>query len=254
MTQADKARAFHAMHTAGAPLILFNAWDPGSAQTIAAAGAAAIATSSWAVAAAFGSQDGENAPLAIVLSNLARIVAAVDLPVSLDFERGYGASPRDVQQSVAAALEAGAIGFNIEDGVDGGLRESEDQAARIAAARAAALAHGVPAFLNARTDIFLLTPANHTLEMVEAALLRAQRYAAAGADGLFVPGLRDAHLIEKLCAGAPLPINIMASPKDANTQHLAALGVSRISFGTGPYRIAMQALAEAAKTALARSH
>jgi len=253
MTQIDKARAFAALHRPGAPLILFNVWDPGSAKTVAAAGAAAIATGSWSVAAAFGYDDGEAIPLEIVLGNLSRIVGAVDRPVSLDFERGYGATPREVQNSIAAALDAGAIGFNIEDSVESGLRNAVAQSERIAAARAAAEAKGIPAFVNARTDVFLLNQPPHTLDMVEEALARAQTYVAAGANGIFVPGLQDELLIERMCARAPAPLNIMARPGGLDSRRLAALGVARISYGPGPYRLAMQALADATKAALGQA-
>lgn len=253
MNQIDKARTFAALHAPGAPLILCNVWDPGSAKVVAAAGAAAIATGSWSVAAAFGYEDGEAIPLDIVLGNLARIVAAVDRPVSLDFERGYGATPSEVERAIAAALEAGAIGFNIEDGVDAGLRDRDGQSQRIAAARDAAEAKGVPAFVNARTDVFLVNQGPHTQDMVEEALTRAQSYVAAGADGIFVPGLQDATLIENFCARAPAPVNIMARPGGMDARRLAALGVARVSHGPGPYRLAMQALADAAKAALVQA-
>jgi 2-methylisocitrate lyase-like PEP mutase family enzyme len=136
--QIVKASAFRALHTVGDPIILFNAWDAGSARAIATAGAKAIATGSWSVATAHGSDDGEQLPLELVLANIARIANTVDLPISLDFERGYGETPDDVGRSVAAAIGAGAIGFNIEDSAAGGLRAAVDQGERLAAARAAA--------------------------------------------------------------------------------------------------------------------
>lgn len=147
--QIANASAFRALHTVGDPVVLFNAWDAGSATAIAAAGAKAIATGSWSVASAHGSNDGEQLPLELVLANLARIANTVDLPVTLDFERGYGETPADVGRSVAAAISAGAIGFNIEDSSAGGLRTADEQAARLAAARAAAERAAVPVFVNA---------------------------------------------------------------------------------------------------------
>lgn len=249
MSQAQKAEHFRALHTQGAPLILFNAWDPGSAKTVADAGAAAIATGSWSVAAAFGFEDGEQTPLALVLENVARIARAVPLPVTLDFERGYGADPEEVSRSVTASLAAGAIGFNIEDSTGAGLRDAQDQAGRIAAARSAAKAAEIPAFINARTDVFLIAPAPHTEALVDEALRRAGIYAKAGADGLFAPGLQDIGLITTLCARSPLPVNIMKSANGPAIAELAACGVARVSHGPGPYRLAMRALAEAAKEA-----
>jgi methylisocitrate lyase len=251
-TQIEKAVAFRALHQPGAPLFLFNAWDAGSARAVAAAGAKAIATGSWSVAAAFGFEDGEQLPLALALENLARIVRAVDLPVTLDFERGYGADPAGVEAAVAAAISAGAIGFNIEDGLQDGLRAGAEQAQRLAAARAGAKAAGVPVFLNARTDVFLRAPAEtHDTEMAHAALARARLYAEAGADGLFVPGLVAEPLIEMICAHSPLPVNIMSSAAAPSNARLASLGVARVSYGPNPYRLAMQALTQAAQAAFA---
>ncbi len=250
--QRERATRFHALHVPGKPLVLFNAWDPGSAATIAATGAKAIATGSASVAYAHGYQDGEKIPLALVLANLKRIVAAVELPVTLDFEAGYAREPARLAENIAAAVEAGAIGFNFEDGVvDGeGLYPLADQVARIRAIRAAAERAGVPIFLNARTDAYLQAPAStHDAAMVDATLERARAYADAGASGLFVPGLVDEALVARCCADSPLPVNVMLSSKAPSAAKLASLGVARISHGPGPYRLAMKALADAARAA-----
>ena len=240
--------AFRALHVAGDPLILFNAWDAGSAKVIAAAGAKAIATGSWSVAAAHGFADGEQLPLDLALANLARIVAAVDLPVSIDLERGYGEEPERVAETVAQAIAAGAVGCNIEDGRGGGeLFGPNEQAARIAAARAAADGAGVAMFVNARIDLFLTTPAErHDPAIVERAIERAHAYAEAGADGIFPIMLTDEALIERFCEACPRPVNVFASPKAAPAARLAALGAARISHGPSPYRRAMAFLEEAA--------
>ncbi|MFL5183823.1 MAG: isocitrate lyase/phosphoenolpyruvate mutase family protein, partial [Microvirga sp.] len=113
--QMTKAQTFKALHVPGDPIILFNAWDAGSAKAVAASGAKAIATGSWSVAAAHGFEDGEHMPLDIALANLERIVAATDLPVTIDLESGYGTTAEEVGATVARALQAGAIGCNLED-------------------------------------------------------------------------------------------------------------------------------------------
>jgi 2-methylisocitrate lyase-like PEP mutase family enzyme len=252
MTQAAKAQAFRALHCHGAPLILFNAWDAGSARVIAEAGAKAIATGSFSVAAAHGFGDGEEQlPLDLALANLARIDAAVDLPVSLDFERGYGETPAAIGDSIAAAIAAGAIGFNIEDGFgERTLRDAAAQAERLAAARQAADKTGVAAFLNARIDAFLITPPEaHDEALLSEALRRAKLYVEAGADGVFLPGLARADLIAIAGAAAPAPLNIMAMRTTPDKATLASLGVARISHGPGPWRLAMRALQEAAEAA-----
>jgi len=174
-TQADRARAFAALHVKGRPLILFNVWDAGSAKIAAATGARAIATGSHSVAVANGYDDGEKIPLDLALANLARIVAVVDLPVTLDFEGAYAASPSGVAKTVAQAIGAGAIGINFEDQIVGGegLYAIADQQARIRAARSAGEAAGVPIFINARTDYFLKEPRDKHGAFVDAAIERA---------------------------------------------------------------------------------
>jgi 2-methylisocitrate lyase-like PEP mutase family enzyme len=250
--QTTKAQTFKALHVPGHPIILFNAWDAGSAKAVAAGGAKAIATGSWSVAAAHGFEDGEHMPLDLALANLERIVTATDLPVTIDLESGYGTTPEEVGETVARALQAGAIGCNIEDSSreTGPLRPTSEQAARLKEARNAADRLGIPAFLNARTDVFLIASSDGHDGLVEDALERARAYADAGADGLFVPGLVDEKLIARVVEGSPLPVNIMMSASAPPAARLAELGVARISHGPGPYRMMMKALENAAREAL----
>jgi len=247
-TQKEKALLFASLHKPGDPLILFNAWDAGSAKVIAEAGARAIATGSWSVAAAQGFADGEAMPLDLVLANVRRIAAAVDLPVTIDFEGGYAADPAGVAANAARLAEAGAIGCNFEDRVVGGdgLHSIEEQSARIAAISNAA---GEAFFINARTDVFLKSPVEAHGGLIDSALQRAAAYAEAGARGLFVPGLADEALIERVCAASPLPVNIMVWSGTPPLKRLAELGAARISHAGGPWRIAMKALAQAAEAA-----
>lgn len=251
--QQEAARRFRALHVPGDPLVLFNAWDAGSARAVADAGAKAIATGSWSVAAANGFADGENLSLPFALDNLRRIVGSVALPVTIDLESGYGETSEAVGATVAAALEAGAIGCNLEDSfpADGSLRDSAGQVVRLAAARKAADDAGIAMYLNARTDVFFQKPVDaHDTAMVDVALERARAYADAGASGLFVPGVLAEALIARIAEASPLPVNIMAMPGVPNRKRLAELGVARISHGPGPYRGAMQWLTEAAKAAM----
>ena len=247
MPTPEKAAAFAALHRAGNPLILYNAWDAGSARAVAEAGAKAIATGSASVAAAHGFADAQALPLELALANAARIVAAVELPVTIDFEGGYAVEPEALARNVGRLAETGAIGCNLEDQVVGGdgLHPIERQSARIRAARAVA---GADFFINARTDIFLKAkPETHDGDMVDQALERANVYAEAGASGFFVPGLADLKLLERLCAASPLPVNFMAFPGAPSAAAVAAAGVARISHGPFPYRLAMKALGEAAR-------
>jgi 2-methylisocitrate lyase-like PEP mutase family enzyme len=243
---SDKARVFAALHKPGDPLILYNAWDAGSAKVVAEAGAKAIATGSYSVAAAQGFDDREALPLDLALANAERIVAAVDLPVTIDFEGAYAAEPDAAAANVSRLAATGAVGCNFEDQiVDAeGLHPIPFQAERIRAIRAAV---GANFFLNARTDIFLKAPREtHDAAMVDEALERGRFYADAGASGLFLPGLVDETLIERACAASPLPINIMNMIGAPSTARLAELGVARISHAGGPWRLAMRALKEAA--------
>ncbi len=253
MSQSDKARAFAALHVEGDPVVLFNCWDPGSAQAVAASGAKALATGSASVAGAFGAPDGEGLALDLVLENLARIAAATDLPVSLDFEGGYAADPAPLAENFSRALEAGAIGINFEDQVVGtsDLYDVETQCARIRALRTAAEAAGIPAFINARTDLFLKSgPAEHAGHM-PAAIERAAAYADAGASGFFAPKLGDEGLIGQLCEAVDLPVNILAFPGFPSRARLAELGVARISHGPFPWRNMLKWLEAEARAALA---
>jgi len=248
--QARKARDYREHHIPGTPLVLFNVWDAGSAQAVTAAGAKAIATSSWSVAHANGFADGEQLPLPFAIENLRRIVAATELPVTVDLESGYGETPEAVSASIGFAIDVGAVGCNLEDSVpvDGRLRTAADQAVRIRSARRASETAGLPFFINARTDVFFQRrPAKQDEEMVKEVLERAKRYRDAGADGLFVPGLTDSRLIAKLAAASPLPVNILFQEGTPPLNELAKHGVARVSHGPEPYLLAMRALEAAAR-------
>lgn len=252
VTQREKADAFRSLHVKGAPLILFNIWDAGSARTVEQAGAKAIATGSWAVGAANGFEDGEKIPLGLALNNLERIVATVALPVTLDFESGYTTDLSELKQNIGKVIAAGAVGINFEDQIvsGDGLYAIEDQSARIKAVREASEEAAIPLFINARTDVFLKSyPREHDEIDLEEAIQRARAYAEAGASGLFAPGLRDQELIKELCERSPLPVNIMVLPDTPPTKVLAHQGVARISYGAGPYRQITEALKDAAQKA-----
>jgi 2-methylisocitrate lyase-like PEP mutase family enzyme len=246
MTQAEKAGAFKALHVKGDPVELYNIWDAGSAKVVAEAGAKALATGSWSVAVAQGYGDGEEMPLAFLEQIVARIVATVDLPLTVDMEGGFAVEPEAVAANMRRIVEAGAIGMNFEDQVvkGEGLHPIELQAKRIAAIRAVADEMGVPVFINARTDLFLKADRAAHEGLVNAALERGAAYAEAGANGFFVPGLVENGLIERVCTASSLPVNVMAVPGMSSTRERASLGVGRISHGPFPYRASLKSLAE----------
>jgi len=196
MKQTEKARRFAELHVKGAPVVLFNAWDAGSAKSIVAAGAQAIATSSWSVAEAQGYRDGEAIPIELAEQIIARIAATIDVPVSVDFEGGYSEDDAELAANISRLLELGAIGINFEDRVvkGSGLYDIQRQARRLVAIRNAAEQKRVVLFINARTDLFL-GQSRDPAQAVGEALERAKAYAAAGASGFFIPGLakRCAH-------------------------------------------------------------
>jgi 2-methylisocitrate lyase-like PEP mutase family enzyme len=250
--QTQTADQFRALHIPGKPLVLFNIWDAGSARAVTAAGAKALATGSWSVAHANGYDDGEQTPLDLAIDNLRRIVCTTHLPVSIDLESGYGATAEGVGNAVRLAIQAGAIGCNLEDSIPGSerLRTTVDQADRIRKTRCASEAAKIHFFINARTDVFFQQPANrHDDSMLAEVIERAHICAQAGADGLFVPGLTNLTLIARLAQASPLPINIMVVDSTSPLSALAEQGIARVSHGPRPYLLAMKVLEEAAREA-----
>lgn len=241
---------FACLHVPGQPLIVFNVWDAGSAQAVARAGAKAIATSSASVAEANGLADGQEVAMDFAIANAKRIIAAVDLPVTIDFEGAYATDVESVERNAGLLPAMGAIGCNFEDQIVGTdeLYSMEEQARRIAAVRRAV---GPDFFINARTDVFMKAPMDtHDTALVDYALERARAYADAGANGFFVPLLADLKLLDLICAKSPLPVNFMTFPGCPSNEDVAATGIARISYGPFPYRDLMKQLESAAKTAI----
>jgi 2-methylisocitrate lyase-like PEP mutase family enzyme len=245
MSQRNKATRLADLHAEGAPLVLYNAWDAGSAKAIADAGAQAIATSSWSVAEAQGYRDGEEIPVELADQIIARIAATVDLPVTADFEGGYTEDDAELADNVSRVLDLGVVGVNFEDRVvkGSGLYDIDRQASRIAAIRQAAEKKGIPLFINARTDLFL-GQGNDPKSMINSALARASAYRSAGASGFFIPGLQEESLIARICEGTPLAVNVMVMDGVPANERLAEIGVARISYGPIPYLNAMAALGQ----------
>jgi 2-methylisocitrate lyase-like PEP mutase family enzyme len=246
---ASKFETFAALHVPGDPLILYNIWDPGSANAVAAAGAKALATGSHPVGDASGFGDGQQVPLDYVFDNTARIVAAVDLPLSVDFEGVYSADPEQGAANVARLKETGAVGCNFEDQVIGGegLHPLDLQVKRIAAIRQAV---GRDFYINARTDLFLKTQ-TYDDALVDRAIERGNAFVDAGASGFFVPRLSDPKQIERVVREVPLPLNVIAFPGAPDKKIWAEAGVARISHGPFPHRALMAKLTEMAREAIA---
>ncbi len=247
--QIRKAQALRKMHVRPNILVLPNAWDAVTALVFARLGFAAIATTSGGVAWSLGYPDGEHAPLSEVVAASGRIARAVDLPVTVDIEAGYGATPEAVADTVRALIEAGAVGVNLEDGLgaSGALREVEASVARIRAAHDAAAAIGVPIVINARTDTYLLKYGTSDAERFDETVRRAKAYLAAGADCIYPIGLADAPVIEALVKMLDAPINVAARSGMPSVTDLVRLGVARVSTATRFATLALSAVEHAAK-------
>jgi len=239
---------FAALHVPGNPVILYNIWDVGSALAVVEAGAPALATGSHPVADANGWPDGQQVPLDFVFANARRIVGAVNIPLTVDFESAYSTDPADGAANVTRLKETGAVGCNFEDQVIGGqgVHPIDLQAARIRAIRDAV---GADFFINARTDLFLKTQ-TYDDALVEQVIERGKAFADAGASGFFVPRLTDASQIERVVAAVPLPLNVIAFPGAPDKKVWTDAGVARISHGPFPHRALMAKLTEMAREAI----
>jgi 2-methylisocitrate lyase-like PEP mutase family enzyme len=238
------------LHRAPEPLILPNAWDVASARAVERAGAAAVATTSSGVAEALGYPDGEATPAAEMFAAVARISAAVSVPVTADLEAGYGLAADEL---VDRLLDAGAVGLNLEDTDHAGdphLLEVGAAAERIHAVRSAADDAAVPVVINARIDSFLRGSGGPDAQLDDA-LRRGRAYLAAGADCIYPIWLTDAKGIERLVRELQAPVNVLLRPGAPDVARLAALGVRRISVGGGLARHALAHTEELARQVLA---
>ena len=244
----SKFATFAALHVPGDPVILYNIWDSGSAIAVAAAGAKALATGSHPVGDASGFGDAHQVPLDYVFANVGRIMAAVDLPLSVDFEGAYSTDPEEGAGNVAALKATGAVGCNFEDQVVGGqgIHPLDHQVRRIAAIRAAV---GSDFFLNARTDLMIKAAAIDD-KVIDEVIARGKAFADAGASGFFVPRISDPRHIERVVRDVPLPLNAIAFPGAPPKSEWAAAGVARISHGPFPHKALMGTLTEMARAAI----
>jgi len=240
MTQAEKARAFRALHD-GAPFVIPNPWDAGSARVLEALGFEALATTSSGFAFTLGRLDG-GAGLEDVATHVAGLAAATDLPISVDLENGYGATPEAVAHAIRRVAEAGAVGGSIEDyDPSGRLYDASEAAARIAAAAEAARGLEFPFVLTGRAE-------NHIRGNPDLAdtIARLQAYEAAGADVLYAPGLTTTEEIREVCSSVSRPVNVLALG-DLSFAEIAGAGAQRISVGGGLTWVAVSSFADAAR-------
>lgn len=250
--QTAKAEAFRAMHDRSRILVLPNAWDAASALIFEEAGFKAIATTSSGVANSLGYPDGQIIPRSEMLFMIGVITRSVRVPVTADIESGYADDLATLKETIKLVIDAGAIGINLEDSMinrGAPILEFETAVARVRAAREAAQAAGVPIVINARTDVYLHGIGDREARFADA-VRRANAYRAAGADSLFVPGVRDSAVVGKLAAALTGPMNILAGPGSPSVQELEKLGVARVSVGGGPARAAITTTRKVAKELL----
>jgi 2-methylisocitrate lyase-like PEP mutase family enzyme len=239
---------FAALHRPGNPVILYNVWDRGSALAVAGAGAKAIATGSHPVGDSSGFGDGEKVPLDFVFDNARRIVAAVDLPVTVDFESAYSLDPDEAGANVARLKATGAVGCNFEDQMIGGedVHPLDEQCRRIESIREAV---GSDFFINARTDL-LIKRQDHDASFLDEVIERGRAFADSGASGFFVPRLSDPRQVERVVRDVPLPLNLIAFPGALSNRDWASAGAARISYGPFAYRALMKTFEERAREAI----
>ena len=226
----ERAETLLALHQPGHPVVLPTVWDAWSARLAVDSGFAALTIGSHPLADSIGKADEEGMTFDDVVTRVKQITAAVDVPVSVDIESGYGDSPT---RQIAGLQDAGADGLNIEDTVhsEGGrLRSSSEHAELIGALRKAADATGVHVVINARTDLFLRQDGDES-DRVDRAIARLKEAAAAGADALYPVGRHDPDTLRRLATELPLPINAIALPDQDDPASFGPLGVGRISFG-----------------------
>jgi 2-methylisocitrate lyase-like PEP mutase family enzyme len=243
----ERAAALLALHQPGNPVVLPTVWDAWSARLAVDAGFAALTVGSHPVADSIGRADNEGMTFDELLTRVVQITDAVDAPVSVDIESGYGEAP---SRLIDGLLDAGAVGLNIEDTVhsEGGrLRSSAEHAELVGALRAAADASGVHVVVNARTDLFFREDGDEA-DRVDRAIARLTEAAGAGADVLYPVGIHAPDTMRRLTSELPLPVNAIALPDQSDPASYGPLGVGRISFG--PFL--QRALADSAKEMLSR--
>jgi 2-methylisocitrate lyase-like PEP mutase family enzyme len=242
MTQAEKALRLLELHRGTDPLVLVNAWDAASARIVEQAGFPAIATSSAALANSLGYADGQNVPWAEMALTIQKIAELVHVPVTADIEAGFSADLKQLERIIEDLMTAGAVGMNFEDAIPGykfgPLYPVEEQVARIRSVRKTGETRNIHLVINARTDAYWQQGVKPE-EALRNTLERGKAYLQAGADCVFIPGLKDADTIRKVVGELRGPVNILAIAGAPSITELKEMGVKRVSMGSGPMRAAM---------------
>ena len=248
-SQSELARQFLALHDGRKTLLLPNAWDVASARIFEDAGFPAVGTSSAGVAFSLGYPDGQKISRGEMLAVVHRIAEAVHIPVTADVEAGYGAKPEDVAETARQVIAAGAVGMNLEDAIPDkpdALSDLNLQIEKIRAVNGISERAGIAFVLNARTDVFLAEIGAAETRLARA-MERLNAYREAGAQSLFVPGVKDKETIAQLVNGVRGPVNILATAGTPPLAELEKLGVARVSVGSGPMRATLGLTARIAR-------
>lgn len=237
-SQKKKAQAFLSMHTNDKLLVLPNIWNPIGARILAAKDFPAVATASEAVSASLGYEDGEKIKRSTLMDIITRIARSVDIPVTVDIEKGFGESISKLQETILQVIDSGVVGINIEDsiGQGGALRPIDEQCERIAAVREVSGQQGLHLVINARVDSFLSGFFQEKEEKIEDAVVRAKAYSEAGADCIYPIGPGDLETVRILRNRIASPINILATPAAEPLTVLEEIGINRVSFGPFIFR------------------
>jgi 2-methylisocitrate lyase-like PEP mutase family enzyme len=244
-----KAEAFRRLHQGPELLVLPNIWDPLGARLLHSLGYPAVATASAAVAYSLGYDDGERITFTAMLDVIRRIADSVEIPLTADLERGYADTPQGVADNARRALQAGAVGINLEDShSEGGtLRPVDEQCARIAAVRAMATQEGVPLLINARTDVFMGAGDKTPDQSLRDAIDRGISYVEAGADCLYPIGAGDRTTLTAMVAETGAPINVYARQGVISMAELKEIGVRRLSLGPNLLRASLEVMRQVAR-------
>ena len=244
-TQAAKAELFRAQHHVGKLLMLPNIWDSLGARLMAKTGFPSIATASVATALSNGYTDGERIPFSELMQVVKKITTAVDLPVTVDIERGFSESIPQLKDNIRILLENGAVGINIEDSYPDhkSLYKIEEQCRKIEAIRETGIQYGVPIVINARTDIFLL---NTEVNPLPKAIERGRAFHSAGADCLYPITMNNYEDIARYLEEAFMPVNVLLQKQVSDLKRLEKMGVARVSLGPNFLNHALAAMKQVA--------
>ncbi|CAH0297032.1 Carboxyvinyl-carboxyphosphonate phosphorylmutase [Peribacillus sp. Bi96] len=242
--QTIKFHTFKQLHSQSSTFVLPNAWDASSARTFQESGFKAIGTTSAGMAISLGYSDGGNLPFEKLIESLKMIVDSVHVPVTADIEFGYGTSIEEVVENVRQVLSTGVVGINLEDGTgnpEDPIFDSSLQVEKITAIKEMTRSLNMPLFINARTDLYWLNIGDPATRL-QSAINRAKAYQQAGADCIFIPGVKNMDTIEKLRREISCPINLLAGADTPSLNQLSELGIERVSSGSAPFRATVSLL------------